>query len=325
MLMFGPYRDDAETLLQDRSFVQEMKADILRRAEEAALADEDEDLDGFGDNAGSKGKTKGLDVAFEEELDDAAEGDTVKVRDGDESELDGPDGASASDGEDDDDEDGEAGSAQKQSPETILELAYLRDAKLFERDGQTRRSKARAALREQTGWTDEQIEGWKIMLERNVRLLVPLSVPACILLTIGYYHSSLTKTRFSRSMSSRETSPFRLLPPVSRTAATIAVGVVGAVAEAVVVEAAAGEAVVEVVMAEAVEEDRAMQREIGHGKTRIRQVERTTTGRGDMTRRWRGLLVLAEASRHTWLLYLPAYSVQARYTQPSRQFRPAIH
>ena len=26
------------------------------------------------------------------------------------------------------------------------------------------------ALREQTGWTDEQIEGWKIMLERNVCL-----------------------------------------------------------------------------------------------------------------------------------------------------------
>ena len=38
-------RDDAETLLQDRSFLQDMKADILRRAEEAALADEDDDLD----------------------------------------------------------------------------------------------------------------------------------------------------------------------------------------------------------------------------------------------------------------------------------------
>ena len=180
MLTFGPYRDDAETLLQDRSFVQEMKADILRRAEEAALADEDDDLDSFGDYTGSKSKAKGLDIAFEEELDDAAEGDTVKVRDGDESELDGPDGASASDREGDDDDDGATGEAQKQSPETILELAYLRDAKLFERDGQTRRSKARVALREQTGWTDEQIEGWKIMLERNVRLSPLFGPHSCL-------------------------------------------------------------------------------------------------------------------------------------------------
>ena len=180
MLTFGAYRDDAETLLQDRTFVQEMKADILRRAEEAALADEDDDLDSFGDYTASKSKAKGLDVAFEEELDDAAEGDTVKVRDGDESELDGPDGASASDREGDDDDDGATGEAQKQSPETILELAYLRDAKLFERDGQTRRSKARVALREQTGWTDEQIEGWKIMLERNVRLSPLFGPHSCL-------------------------------------------------------------------------------------------------------------------------------------------------
>lgn len=66
--------------------------------------------------------------------------------------------------------------------------------KVFNRDGATRRGKERAALREKTGeltaplaylvryllifrtllriigLSDEQIEGWKIMLERNVRL-----------------------------------------------------------------------------------------------------------------------------------------------------------
>ena len=75
---------------------------------------------------------------------------------------------------------------QPKGPETILELAYLQDPKLFNRDGETRRSKARADLKAQTGiymvftllyipshctcagWTDEQIEGWRIMLERNV-------------------------------------------------------------------------------------------------------------------------------------------------------------
>lgn len=187
LLTCGVSRDDAETLLQDRSFAQEMKAEILRRAEEAALADEDEDedLDGYG-AAGAQSKAKGRDVAFEGELDDAAEGAGVKVRDGDESELDGSEGASASDGDDDDDDDDdrEGSEARRQSPEMVLELAYLRDAKLLERDGQTRRSKARAALREQTGWTDEQIEGWKIMLERNVRISLLRIVRVCDLLIV---------------------------------------------------------------------------------------------------------------------------------------------
>ena len=52
----------------------------------------------------------------------------------------------------------------------MLEQAYIRDPKLFDRDGQTRRSKARADLKAQTGMTDEQIEGWRIMLERDVRV-----------------------------------------------------------------------------------------------------------------------------------------------------------
>ena len=77
--------------------------------------------------------------------------------------------------------------------EEILEVAYVKDSKLFERDMATRRSKARADLRAETGkprywavpcflprawltasvpsrlgWDDEQIEGWRIMLDRNV-------------------------------------------------------------------------------------------------------------------------------------------------------------
>ena len=106
-----------------------MKADILRRAE-AISDDEDEG---------------GSDVAIEEELDMG----TVKVvRDGEES------------GGDDDDEGDQAQALEKDVdtsvpsqpvPETILELAYIRDPKLFLRDGQTRRSKARAALKAQTG------------------------------------------------------------------------------------------------------------------------------------------------------------------------------
>ncbi|KAF9813567.1 hypothetical protein IEO21_05499 [Rhodonia placenta] len=141
----GKKTDDVLAVLQDREFMEQMKADILRRAE-AISDDEDEDRP---HNASRY-------VAFEEELDEDG-GGAVKVRDGDESELDGPDM----------DEDVEETEDARMKPETILELAYLQDPKQFERDGQTRRSKARADLKAQTGWTDEQIEGWKIMLERN--------------------------------------------------------------------------------------------------------------------------------------------------------------
>ena len=65
------------------------------------------------------------------------------------------------------------GEERRETPktaETICELAYIRAPKLFDRDAETRRSKARADLKAQTGWTDEQIEGWRIMLERNVSI-----------------------------------------------------------------------------------------------------------------------------------------------------------
>lgn len=55
----------------------------------------------------------------------------------------------------------------------MLEHAYIADPTLFERNSVVRRSKARVALRDKTGLADEQIEGWKVMLERNVRLSSP--------------------------------------------------------------------------------------------------------------------------------------------------------
>jgi hypothetical protein len=41
---------------------------------------------------------------------------------------------------------------------------------VFARDAATRRGKARKELKERTGLGDEQIEGWKVMLERDVSL-----------------------------------------------------------------------------------------------------------------------------------------------------------
>lgn len=142
----APLSGDASTIIQDKSEIERMKADILRRVEE--ISDEDEESDGEGYDEDSP----------------------VKVKLG-------------GDGEDSDEETGERPGAR--DVETILELAYIADPRQFDRDAQTRRSQARVKLRAQTGencavvvisplivlfagWVDEQIEGWKIMLERNV-------------------------------------------------------------------------------------------------------------------------------------------------------------
>ncbi|WVO15690.1 hypothetical protein L204_103351 [Cryptococcus depauperatus] len=49
----------------------------------------------------------------------------------------------------------------------ILRTLYMEDPGLFDRDGVTRRSDGRKKLREKIGWDDGQIEGWRVMLERN--------------------------------------------------------------------------------------------------------------------------------------------------------------
>ncbi|TBU46710.1 hypothetical protein BD309DRAFT_857488 [Dichomitus squalens] len=144
----GKKSDDADNVLEDRSFIEQMKADILRRAEE--ISDSEDEAEG--------GKSRGKAIAFEEELDEEG---AIKVRDGDisEEEEEGTDGEEH--GGD------EVSPPTSRNPETILELAYIQDSKQFDRDAQTRRSKARVDLKAQTGMTDEQIEGWKIMLEKD--------------------------------------------------------------------------------------------------------------------------------------------------------------
>ena len=162
------YRED---ILGDKAFIEEMKADILRRAEAISDDDEDEMNDSYGQSANTdnKGKIKVIEI-FDD--DDAGLVKNVRIVGGEESDVD-------SDEEDEEE--------QTKSPEMILELAYLRDPKVFERDAVTRRSKARTNLKTQTGivdflyqpqsrhltkqllgWDDGQIEGWRVMLERNV-------------------------------------------------------------------------------------------------------------------------------------------------------------
>lgn len=49
----------------------------------------------------------------------------------------------------------------------VLWAALQSSPGVFARGGETRRSAARSALREATGWSDEAIEGWRVMLERE--------------------------------------------------------------------------------------------------------------------------------------------------------------
>ncbi|KAL0946603.1 hypothetical protein HGRIS_012802 [Hohenbuehelia grisea] len=133
---FGKQAHDTSTSLHDRSYIESVKADILRRAE-AMSSDEDEEDEGA---VTGNGKPKAIIVAYEDEL----EG------------LDSPvkvigDGEASSDSDEDDGEADGQDEKQKQGPETILELAYIQDPNLFNRDAATRRSKARADLKACTG------------------------------------------------------------------------------------------------------------------------------------------------------------------------------
>lgn len=55
--------------------------------------------------------------------------------------------------------------------EEALFGAYRMTPEVFERDSNTRRGKARLALKSETGMTDEALEGWAIMIGRDPRRL----------------------------------------------------------------------------------------------------------------------------------------------------------
>lgn len=67
-------------------------------------------------------------------------------------------------------DDAEAGPVQKEQQNKIEEALYRAwksDASLFGRETKTRLSQPRIGLKRETGWTDEQIEGWAIILQRD--------------------------------------------------------------------------------------------------------------------------------------------------------------
>jgi len=117
--------------------MEQMKADILRRAEAISDDEDGEEEMEFGGGGGGRGKGKNTVLAYDDEDIDRAS--NVKI---------GGDGEESEDGED---EEGGVAAPKTQVPETILEQAYIRDPKLLDRDAATRRSKAREELKAQTG------------------------------------------------------------------------------------------------------------------------------------------------------------------------------
>ncbi|KAI1851434.1 hypothetical protein JX265_000332 [Neoarthrinium moseri] len=65
---------------------------------------------------------------------------------------------------------------RKDVNEETLFKAYQTDSKLFNRDSDTRRSNYRTKLKQDTGMTDEAIEGWAVMLSRNPQQLKSLEM-----------------------------------------------------------------------------------------------------------------------------------------------------
>ncbi|PPQ73490.1 hypothetical protein CVT24_007819 [Panaeolus cyanescens] len=147
--------------LADRSFMEQMKADILRRAEAISDSEDESDLDDpFAEHKEDK-KGKGKQAADLDDEDICNETPQFHVRD-----AGGEDDSADEDLSADEDEE-EQETDVVVTPEIMIEMAYVDDATVFQRDANTRRSKARKELKEKTGWDDGQIESWAIMVERD--------------------------------------------------------------------------------------------------------------------------------------------------------------
>jgi activating signal cointegrator complex subunit 2 len=64
---------------------------------------------------------------------------------------------------------GDDNSNMREEDETSLFSLYKQSPEAFGRDSDTRRSKLRFSMKQDTGMTDEEIEGWAIMLSRDPR------------------------------------------------------------------------------------------------------------------------------------------------------------
>ncbi len=106
---------------------------------------------------------------------------------------------------------GPGGPSVDMDVQTKLELAYLSDARIFDRDAMTRKSQARRQLKMDTGMDDSQLEGWRIMLDRNV---------SCCAILPARAQSELTTVPAAQGGYSGSTRPGPETSGVARSIAT---------------------------------------------------------------------------------------------------------
>ena len=165
----------ADLLLADRSFLtDELKAAIIERAERESSDEEDDERDGGFLSDG--GEDKGFKVRDGEDGEDEAVVDTPPTHDA---------------------------LANPITPAVAkaLELAFIADPTVFDRTNVVKRSKQRANLRDKTGLADEQLEGWRTMLERNVRPILPLNLDSQRKSLTSCLRNSPKRTRSSHGTS----------------------------------------------------------------------------------------------------------------------------
>ncbi|BGP24616.1 proteophosphoglycan ppg4 [Rhodotorula toruloides] len=149
---------------------ESLKASIIAIAEAPSSDEEEEEGEAFLEDGAEDGdaRVRVGDGEPKDLLDEDEEGDEVAMGDG-------PQGGGTSAGSSAPITTSRSSSIYPPATVLTLESTYLRSPALFNRDAATRRGKERKALREKTGLGDEQIEGWKVMLERDPKKLQELS------------------------------------------------------------------------------------------------------------------------------------------------------
>lgn len=88
--------------------------------------------------------------------------------------------------------------------ESDLVHAFVENPSVFERNGTARRSPQREALRKRTNMSDEQLEGWASMFNKNVSIIIIMRFYTYIL----YMYNNLFLLLFFKNTNSQENNIF---------------------------------------------------------------------------------------------------------------------
>ncbi|SNX82040.1 uncharacterized protein MEPE_00745 [Melanopsichium pennsylvanicum] len=156
--LFGDFGFDPSTIVQPKfersgrvdELAPELKAAILARAEAADDDEAEEEWNPFAEPHRTVGVEDELDLDY-----DGRERGAALPR------------HTAHDGTDDEDAEDGGGDSARARERVLLRYYVQNGSHSFSADASTRKSEARKRLKEATGWSDDLIESWAVMLERN--------------------------------------------------------------------------------------------------------------------------------------------------------------